>query len=378
MKIYYITNLRFPTEKAHGVQIAKMCDAFLALGHSLTLVIPDRRTHITQTVKEYYQLRQDVPTIRLHIFDALSFKWIPRWIAFVMGEISFYRAVRSWMKTVRQESAFVITRDQFLAPHLCRSDWKLAFEAHDVSPRFFFLHRSIARTADVIVATNEWKKSEIIKQWGTMMRGKVIALQNGIDLATYEHMSSKQEARNKLCWKQDECIVLYSGHLYDWKGVFVLADASALLHDDMRVVMLGGTVEDANVMRDYLRKHNLSRVSLVAHVPPKDVLTYLAAADVFVLPNSAKSWNSLYTTSPIKLWEYLAARRPLVASDLPSLREAVTDAEVLFVKPDDPKALAEGIVVACQNSENRVEKGWQRVKMQTWERRAQAIIDAML
>ncbi len=378
MKIYYVTNVRFPTEKAHGWQIAKMCDAFASLGHEVTLVVPDRVTPIKEDAQSYYQLAQDFEIKKLKIWDALDVRWIPRLPAFLLTEWSFKRAVEKWKRNMPDDAALVMTRDQFLVKQLMRPRWKVAFEAHDISPRFFWLHRKLSRYVDLLVASNEWKKNEILKRWGKDLKGKVIALQNGIELKPYLEMPTKEEARRTLEWEKEKKVALYTGHLYDWKGVYVLADASKELPLGSEVVMLGGTPEDAKRMREYVEKNDLNKIRLVAHVPHKDVLTYLAAADCLVIPNTAKSWNSLYTTSPIKLWEYLAARRPVVASDLPSLRESVTDEEVFFVKPDDPRALAQGIEKACTDDGGRVENGWKRAQNQTWQARAKKIVEAVL
>jgi len=213
MRILYVTNVRFPTEKAHGWQIAKMCDAFASLGHEVTLVVPDRETPIKEDARSYYQLKQKFEIVKLPIWDALATPWIPRLAAFLIGEWSFKRAVRRWLKTVPSGLALVMTRDQFLAPGLRRPDWKVAFEAHDISPRFFWLHRRLAKCCDLLIASNEWKKNEIIKRWRISIKGKVLALQNGIDLGPYVEMPEKGAARDALGWDVAEKVVLYTGHL---------------------------------------------------------------------------------------------------------------------------------------------------------------------
>ncbi|MFA6429348.1 MAG: glycosyltransferase [Patescibacteria group bacterium] len=377
MKVYYITHLRYPTEKAHGWQIAKMCDAFAELGHEVTLVVPDRPTPIQTPPEQYYQLRHSFAVKRLPIFDALARPWIPRLFAYLLTEWLFIRAVQRWQKTIPVEQACVMTRDPYLAPTLARPDWKVVFELHDVNPKFFWLHRTIAKAVDLIVTTNAWKRDELLRRWGTRIKGRVVALPNAIDLAPYQSLPPKEEAKRQLGWDAELRHVLYMGHLYDWKGVFVLADASAFLPLDVRVMMLGGTPEDAEKMRRYVQEHRLDRVTLLAHVPPERVPLHLAAADVLVLPNSGKSWYSKYTVSPLKLWDYLAAKRPVVVSDLPSLRELVTDEEVRFVRPDDPQALAEGVETALAGDVARVTHAGERVQRQTWTARASAIFASL-
>jgi len=376
MKINYITEARFPTEKAHGWQIAKMCEAFAELGHEVELVIPDRRNTITQTAQEFYKLKFNFKITRLPVFDALAITWLPRLLAFILTEFSFLRAVRRWTKAQPRGKALAFTRDQFLAHVLTRADWTRAFEVHDITPRFFWLHKRLARTLDFIVTTNEWKKREIEKRWGKR-RAKIISLPNAIDLAPYRGLPDKTESKKSLGWDATKKYVLYTGHLYAWKGVYVLAEASKFLPAEAHIVMVGGTPEDHTRLQTYLKERALDKVTLVPHVAHEKLMLYMAAAECFVLPNSAKYWHSLYTTSPIKLWEYLAARRPLVASDLPSIRELVNETEVIYVAPDDPRALAHGINQALQGEPDKVEAGWTRVSRQTWRSRAEKIVQAV-
>ena len=68
MKVYYIANARMPTEKGHGIQIAKMCEAFIEAGVDLTLVVPRRATD-PRSVQDYYGLRVEVPLVRLPALD---------------------------------------------------------------------------------------------------------------------------------------------------------------------------------------------------------------------------------------------------------------------------------------------------------------------
>jgi glycosyltransferase involved in cell wall biosynthesis len=120
----------------------------------------------------------------------------------------------------------------------------------------------------------------------------------------------------------------------------------------------------------------LPRIEFVPHKPHEQMPLYMRAADVLVLPNTAKEEASRLETSPVKLFEYLASGRPIVASDLPSLREVVSEKEVAFFKPDDAEDLARAVGETLQDAAGtakRVAAASELAKKHSWEARAQAI-----
>ena len=85
------------------------------------------------------------------------------------------------------------------------------------------------------------------------------------------------------------------------------------------------------------------RVTFTGWLPPPSVAAELARAHVLVLPNTRTLISDRYT-SPLKLFEYLAAGRPIVASDLHAIREVLRDQDnALLVEPDSPSALATAV-----------------------------------
>ncbi len=372
MRIVYLMNVRFPTEKAHGYQIAKMCEAFIELGHEVILVAPNRRNPITQDAKTYYGLRREIPTVRLPVIDWIG-SWLPDRLAFPIMEATFVLSAKRWMKKQSNEKTLVVTRDQFLAPRINHPNWTMAFEGHDMAPDFLARHPELGQV-DMVIMTNAWKKEEAKRVWGESRKAKIISAPNAIDVSVFAGLPSIGEAKQRLGWDGSKKTIVYVGHFYAWKGVFVLADSAKHLKEGYEIVMIGGTKEDFAKMQDYLAKNASTQVRLINHVPHTEVPNYLAAADCLVIPNSGTSFQSQYTTSPIKIWEYLAARRPVVASDLPSLRELLTDQEVRFVTPDEPRMLAEAMMEACTGDQARVEAGFAAASANDWKSRANRIL----
>src|SRR3989344_3504204 len=97
MRILYLANYRLPTEKAHGIQIVKMCEAFADAGADLTLAYPDRITEISGTIFDYYGVRRKFGVEQLQVRDfvdrvPLGFLWTS--ILFMVGAIRHLRRTR--------------------------------------------------------------------------------------------------------------------------------------------------------------------------------------------------------------------------------------------------------------------------------------------
>jgi len=111
-------------------------------------------------------------------------------------------------------------------------------------------------------------------------------------------------------------------------------------------------------------------------VPPADVAGCLSKADIFVLSNPASVISS-HATSPLKLFEYMAAGKAIVASNLPAIAEILTnDINAVLVEPGDAEALAAGIrtLAADADLRNRLGDAARRdVAEYSWKRRAERL-----
>ena len=118
------------------------------------------------------------------------------------------------------------------------------------------------------------------------------------------------------------------------------------------------------------------RVTFTGHLPPSAVAGQLARADIVALPNPASA-ISTHSTSPLKLFEYMAAGKAIVASRLPSLGEVLTDeVNAVLVTPGDADALAGGIRRLVNDPALRAALGSaarDAVAEYSWDRRAERL-----
>ena len=170
----------------------------------------------------------------------------------------------------------------------------------------------------------------------------------------------------------------YAGHLYPWKGVDLVIEAVAAL-PDTRGLIIGGHEKEPDLARVKAFAEQLncaSRVTFTGLIPPAEVAARLREADVLTLPNPSSAISSEFT-SPLKLFEYMASGRPIVASDLPSLREVLKDREnALLVEPGNPQALTAAIERIKNDAalgRRLAAQAMRDVRQFTWARRAERL-----
>jgi glycosyltransferase involved in cell wall biosynthesis len=139
--------------------------------------------------------------------------------------------------------------------------------------------------------------------------------------------------------------IYYIGQLYPWKGVDLLVESMPLL-PGAELVIVGGLPPEPDLdrVRETAWRLGLTeRVHFRGFLPPPEVAEERKRADAFVIP-FLDSLTARHFTSPLKLFEAMASGRPIVASDLPSIREVLRhDEDALLVPPGNAKALASAL-----------------------------------
>lgn len=358
MKIAYVANIRFPTEKAHGAAIAKACEALVKAGEEVTLLVPARRNHLTIPALQYYGIKASFIIRRLSCIDTVSLGKLGFWLQSLTFASSILAHLRSSSYDV------VYGRDELVLAVLALCGVKnIYWESHDGT--WNIASRYVARKARGIVVVSNGLKEFYIDRG--VPAEKLFATPNGIDLAEFAHQETRQASRARLGLPQDKKIALYIGRLDGWKGTDTLLEASKLLPGDMLVSLIGGEPQQIEKL-----KHHYPNVIFLGYRPYSELSGNQAAADVLVVPNTAKDEVSVRFTSPLKLIAHMASHRPIVASDLPSIRELADETSAVLVKPDSPEALAKGIQLALAQPQ-LADQALARVTQLDWSARAQRI-----
>jgi glycosyltransferase involved in cell wall biosynthesis len=194
---------------------------------------------------------------------------------------------------------------------------------------------------------------------------------DGVNMSPYKDFT-QSHARDLLGLPSEQDIVLYTGHCYPGKGVETLIRAAE--HINALVYIAGGYETDIERIRTVTELPD--NVRLTGFIEPSQIPQYQVAADILVAPYDDRSRDYL---SPLKLFEYMAAGKPIVASDKPVLREVLTDGEnALLFKTGDPDDLARQIQALLTDDSLRsslAETSGSQITEYTWKSRAADILD---
>jgi len=238
------------------------------------------------------------------------------------------------------------------------------------------IYKYTIKKAKLLITISKYTKENWVKNG--VDEEKIFVISSGVNLSFFTKPKNLRLRKRKLFTDSNKKIILYSGQLYMQKGIdtFVL---TAKLLPDLLFVVLGGSKDDVNKYKKMAKKYKIRNISFVGNIQHKFVKNYLYCADILVIPNNIEDDISRFHTSPLKLGEYMAVKKPIVASALPSISQFVDKLEVTFFKPGDYEDLAQKIKeILAKEQKYRLKalKAYKKAKTMTWERRTNRILKA--
>jgi glycosyltransferase involved in cell wall biosynthesis len=233
-----------------------------------------------------------------------------------------------------------------------------------------------ARRASGLVSLTDAFVPELHSLIGDAPPPPIAVIPDAYDDRVYRPMD-RAAARAALDLPPDACVIAYTGLTFAYHGVDLLVDAFAIAQQALptaTLVLVGGRDgERAAIAAQAARAGIATNIRIVPPRPVADIPTYLAAADMLVIPDTVTKASA----SPLKLFEYAAMARPIVATDLPALREILPPQAARYVTPGDPAATAAGIVWVATHPEEAAmmaTRAAHAIAVHTYRNRAAAIV----
>jgi glycosyltransferase involved in cell wall biosynthesis len=368
VRLNYITTAAFPTAKASSVQVMQMCAAFAEAGALVKLVSRWGKVE-KHDLFEFYGLAQT--------FKIETRPW-PRWPRpadlFQMQAVLAERGP-DWICYSRG-------RDLTAPVVAILRGLRVAVEVHGLpatTRERVMLQWMAARPRTRLITISQPLREHYQRQLGI----STFLAPDAVDVRRFTPMLTSDEARARLRLEPGPWVV-YVGGLYAGRGLETLFAATADL--PVKLLIVGGRDEaDVAAWKDKATA-NAARVRFEGYQPPARIPLYLFAADILAMPYSSRIYTGsgediTNWTSPLKLYEYLAAGRPIVSTDVQAVRGVLEDgANALLAEPDDVSSLRGSIrrlLDAPELAARLAANARKKAQNHTWLARARAILELM-
>lgn len=342
MKIFYPYPEEFTFNKAREIQTIHTCHALARMGCEVTLGAAMRPGITGDEVLHYFRLKP---------LPNLKFVFLPRFIHltrnFVVSFQSLYlKYLGDYLLHARREGrvGMIYTRHLKVAEFCLKQRFGIpvAFESHEVfslgqvdSPekfrRLFDLENYVYSNVQGIVTISRHLMDYLQKHF--RIRAPIVRASDGVDLEAFGSLDSAAINPN---------LLIYTGSLFGWKGVDTIIKAMRYLPEQSLWVFGGSPADIAEKKLLAAQWKVQDRCEFRGYVSRAELAAPLATAYIGVLPNHREEISERFT-SPLKLFEYMAAGKVIVASDLPSIREILDENKAYLCPPASPRSLAEAI-----------------------------------
>jgi len=344
---------------ANAVHVMHMCDAFKSLGHNVTLFC---YRGSADDPFSYYKTQNNFYLEQIHQNP----------IPFCGRLIDFLR-IRLKYKSRRDFDLFY-GRNLLGLWALRNNGTPIIYESHALPPSD--IHTNFERE---IFQSNNFKKLVVITE---KLKAKYLEIFDFLDfddiIIAHDAANLPNISQQPNYEQKDNLRVGYVGTLSTGKGAEIVYEL-AKANPQHEFHLVGRLLPDCKQMLESAT----SNVYLYGHLPHKDLHHLYPTFDVALLPNQATmpvgnrdigAWNS-----PMKLFEYMAYSLPIIASDLPNLREIIVDLENgLLAKHDAVEQWSEKLELLTNDAGMRARLGAQAYKTvtdgHTWTSRAVQVL----
>lgn len=365
MKIIYIGEFPIPTPYANSVQVMKMCGAFAGLGHQVKLIVPKGtggdNDQDTRSLCDRYAVASPFEVERVSLPE---------------GRLGVYAYARNAVKAAVADSPDLIyTRSIRAASVAVWRGWPTSFESHmPVEGRIApLLLRVASRRGSFqhLVCISE-RLATYYRDSGQVPLEKIQVAHDGADPC------ADSEIANRL--PNQRCMVGFVGQLFEGHGIGMIVEL-AVKFPDVEFHVLGGT---GGVLEHWRSRVDSSNLHFHGHVDQQELRKWYHRFDLLIAPyhrhiEIGGGGDKAKWMSPLKIFEYMAAGKAILCSDLPVLREVLEhERTALLVPPEDVGAWERAMRRLIDEPELRMRLGKaarQELEAKyTWEMRARKVL----
>jgi glycosyltransferase involved in cell wall biosynthesis len=376
MKITYISVSVIPSYRANSLQVMKTCEAMKRNGADIELLIPVRfgGVRLKDDPFDFYRVKNRFKITKIFSLDLMPLEKIIGRFGYLIQNFTFSFFVAVYLLFRRSEVYF--SRDDLCAFVLSFFKKNIFYEVHrlpkSLPNRLIFL-RLLKKAKGFIVIAEELKQAMLEKF--KIDPKRILVAHDGVDLSQFDIPLSREEAKKKLNWPLDKKIVFYVGTLQYVKGVDILIRAVESLPENYHCYIVGARSGNIGGFKDEdsIYMNASKRIVFLGQQPNNLVPTFLKASDVVVIPHR----DLPFSFSPMKLFEYMASKRPIISSRIKTLSNILGEDGAAYFNPENDKELAEKIraILSDDNlSQELTDKAFSLVQEYSWVNRGKSIL----
>jgi len=200
---------------------------------------------------------------------------------------------------------------------------------------------SALNQAKYVITITEHTKKNWVKHG--IEEKKIMVLPSGVNLDSFDKIKDdKILLRKQLGLPENKKIVTYLGGLFKHRGLEDVV-AAARKNPQVLFLVIGGTEAEVEFFKKHaMQKNDVNNLNFVGFVEHSMAPKYLKSSDILLAPYSKKVSTAEHM-SPLKIYEYLAAKVPVIASNLPRIKEMAPEKAITFFEADDAESLADKI-----------------------------------
>jgi glycosyltransferase involved in cell wall biosynthesis len=323
MRIAYLSDSTIPSRKANGIQVMNMCQAFANAGHDVTLFA--RPGDPSQDHFDFYGV---APIFEIVKTSALGPRRVRDWVYAGLTAREFNRRAPFDLIYGRSLPALAIT---------ARRNIPFIYEAHQPASltgraveRLLFCRDNLVRC----VFISEGLRTAYFERYAQLRRVETLVAHDGTTV------SSTQSNQTLINADSTRLRVGYCGSLYSGRGIEIICALAGEM-PDLDFHICGGSSDEVNRCRAMAA--DCRNITFHGFLPPSQTRAWQTSMDVLLAPYQL-SVPTVQWMSPLKIFEYMASGKAIIASDLPALREVFADGHnSLLVSPNNIPAWVEAL-----------------------------------
>jgi glycosyltransferase involved in cell wall biosynthesis len=370
MKIFYLSASNIPSRAANSLQVMKMCNAFAQNGNKVILFARKQKISNILDINKFYGVNQ--------CFTIIREIWPP--IRGIGGIIYSWRIKRKILKYSTPDLFY--GRDAYSLYKISSLGVPFIYESHFHPTNWFhrYIDSYLLNSDNLVhfVVTAKALKEHYLNLFPWLDNKKILVVANGADTLNQKHNMNDLKGRDyDLFEGRHSFKVGYVGSLYPGRGIDVIIKIASNFND-MDFHIVGGIDKDILYWKSICKEDN---VIFHGFIPNKLLSKYYKYFDVLIAPYQDN--GPPLGPSPLKIIEYLAAKKPIIASDLPLVHEVLKDGINSLLCPQHDIKSWVNALLQLRNNENMRNRlsnnAWKDfIKNYTWESRAKKVLGRLV